>query len=142
MSPDDIAQKSVAAMWAADTASQSLGMALVDAGPGTAIMTMTVQPTMLNGVGTCHGGFIFALADSTFAFACNSYNQRVVAQHCSVTYHAPGQAGDVLTAVATEVARAGRSGLYDIAVTTGDGVLIASFRGHSRTVSGTHFEPA
>ncbi|WP_118135933.1 hydroxyphenylacetyl-CoA thioesterase PaaI [Oceanicella sp. SM1341] len=148
MSPDDLAplsaqetaSRSAAAMQAGDAASRLLGMELVETGPGFARMRMRVRPDMLNGVGTAHGGFIFALADSTFAFACNSYNARTVAQHCAVTFHAPGREGDTLTAEAREVQRAGRSGLYDIAVTNAEGTLIASFRGHSRTIKGSHFE--
>ncbi|QDL91936.1 hydroxyphenylacetyl-CoA thioesterase PaaI [Paroceanicella profunda] len=148
MSPEDlaplsareIASRSAAAMWEGDAASRLLGMELVETGPGRARMTMRVRPDMLNGVGTAHGGVIFALADSTFAFACNSYNERTVAQHCAVTFHAPGREGDLLTAEAREVRRAGRSGLYDIDVTNAEGVLIASFRGHSRTIKGSHFE--
>ncbi|MGB8621688.1 MAG: hydroxyphenylacetyl-CoA thioesterase PaaI [Paracoccaceae bacterium] len=142
MSPHDIAARAAAAMWAEDGASQALGMHLADVGPGTATMTMKVRADMLNGHGTCHGGFMFTLADSTFAFACNSYNKKTVAQHCSITYHAPAFEGDLLTANGSEVSRAGRSGLYDIAVTNQDGALIASFRGHSRTIAGTHFDEA
>ncbi|MCB8836376.1 hydroxyphenylacetyl-CoA thioesterase PaaI [Aurantimonas sp. VKM B-3413] len=136
------AERSAAAMWANDRASQGLGMDLAAVGPGTATLTMRVREDMLNGLSTCHGGFIFTLADSAFAFACNSYKERVVAQHCSVTFHAAALEGDLLTAVAREVTRSGRSGLYDIAVTREDGTLIASFRGHSRMVKGSHYEDA
>jgi acyl-CoA thioesterase len=99
---------------------------------------MTVADYMTNGHRICHGGYIFTLADSTFAFACNGYNQRVVAQHCNITYVAPAYEGDRLTAVGRELSRFGRSGIYDITVTREDGALIAQFRGHSRTVKGTH----
>jgi acyl-CoA thioesterase len=99
---------------------------------------MTVTADMVNGLDLCHGGFIFTLADSTFAFACNSYNQRAVAQIATITFIAPARRGDRLTAVAREVASFGRSGIYDIRVTDQHGRLIAEFRGHSRTVKGTH----
>ena len=93
---------------------------------------------MSNGHGNCHGGYLFTLADSAFAFACNSYNTMTVAQHCAITYLIPGRIGDRMTATATEVSRRGRSGLYDIRVTNQDGDTVAEFRGHSRTVKGTH----
>ncbi|SFP66678.1 hydroxyphenylacetyl-CoA thioesterase PaaI [Tranquillimonas alkanivorans] len=140
MTPQEIAERSAQAMWANDKASRALGMELVEVAPGYAQMTMTIRRDMLNGQDIGHGGLIFTLADSTFAFACNTYNQKVVAQNCGVTFHAPAMEGDVLTATGTEVTRAGRSGLYDIFVKRADGTLVASFRGHSRTVPGTHFE--
>ena len=90
----------------------------------------------VNGHNICHGGFIFTLSDSAFAFACNTYNQRTVAQHCAVTFLVAGKLGDRLTARATERHRAGRSGIYDITVTRQDGTVIAEFRGHSRTIEG------
>lgn len=101
---------------------------------------MTVETHHTNGHDICHGGYIFTLADSAFAFACNSYNQIVVAQHNSITFIAPGALGDRLTAVAREVARFGRSGIYDVRVENQDGKVIAEFRGSSRVVSGKHFE--
>lgn len=125
-------------MWPEDLASQRLGMTLDSVAPGEATMSMVVTPEMSNGHGTCHGGYVFTLADSAFAFACNGYNQRTVAQHCSITFVAPAHAGDRLTARARENTRFGRSGIYDITVTREDGALIAEFRGHSRTVKGTH----
>ncbi|MEO0401069.1 MAG: hydroxyphenylacetyl-CoA thioesterase PaaI, partial [Pseudomonadota bacterium] len=108
--------------------------------PGTATLTMPIRPDMLNGHGICHGGMIFALADSAFAFACNTYNALTVAQSNQITYLAPGKAGDVLTATACEVARQGRSGTYDVTVTASDGSAIALFRGLSRTLKGQHFD--
>ena len=123
----------VHAMWEADAASQGLGMMLEAAGPGLARMAMVVQPRMLNGHGMCHGGFIFALADSTFAFACNSRGRQAVAQTCTVTYLRPVREGERLVATARELALAGRSGLYDVQVTGADGV-VAEFRGQSREV--------
>lgn len=138
MTPQELAEASAQAMWAGDKASQNLGMELVSVAPGEASVAMTLTETMSNGHGNCHGGFIFTLADSAFAFACNSYNQLVVAQSCSVSFINPGKIGDRLTAVAREVSRRGRSGIYDIRVSNQDGEHIAEFRGLSRSVKGTH----
>uniref|UniRef100_UPI000225FD0C hydroxyphenylacetyl-CoA thioesterase PaaI n=1 Tax=Paracoccus sp. TRP TaxID=412597 RepID=UPI000225FD0C len=138
MTPQEIAEASARAMWNDDSASQRLGMSLDHIAPGEATLSMTITEAMSNGHGNCHGGYMFTLADSAFAFACNSYNQLVVAQHCSITYLEPGRIGDRLTAVAREVSRRGRSGIYDIRITNQDGVHVAEFRGHSRTVKGTH----
>lgn len=137
MSPEELAQACAQRMWSQDTASQHLGMVLDQVEAGRATMTMTVTKSMTNGHGICHGGYIFTLADSAFAFACNTYNQVTVAQHCSVTYIAPGSLNDLLTASAREVSRTGRSGIYDIRVARGDGTVIAEFRGHSRTINRT-----
>ena len=142
MTPEERARRSADVMWADDRASQAAGMALVEVAPGRAVMTMTLRDDMANGHGIAHGGYIFALADSAFAFACNSYNTLVVAQHNSITYLTPGKVGEVLTATATEAHRAGRSGIYDVIVTGGDGRRVAIFRGHSRQINGTHFEEA
>jgi acyl-CoA thioesterase len=136
LSPDDLARACADAMWAEDDASQGLGMEIVDVGPGRATLTMTVQPHMVNGQRIAHGGFIFLLADSTFAFACNSRNERTVAAHCDITFIKPGKLGDRLVATAREISRSGRSGIYDIRVIADD-VVIAEFRGHSRTIGGT-----
>lgn len=138
MTPDELARACAAAMWADDNATQHLGMELSDVRAGHATMTMRVRPEMTNGHKICHGGYIFTLADSAFAFACNTYNQRVVAQMGQITFLAPGQEGDVLTARAAEVWRQGRSGIYDISVTRQDGTKIAEFRGHSRSIKGPH----
>jgi len=139
MTADELAKACAEAMWAEDNASRGLGMTLVEVSPGRSELRMEITAAMVNGHGSCHGGFIFTLADSAFAFACNSYNQRAVAQHCSITYLAPGKLGDVLTARGVEGSRQGRSGLYDIHVTNQNGALIAIFRGHSRTVKGEFF---
>ncbi|HEV2507119.1 MAG TPA: hydroxyphenylacetyl-CoA thioesterase PaaI [Mesorhizobium sp.] len=136
--PVAVAIASADAMWRDDRASQHLGMQLEHVAPGEATVSFTVTDVMTNGHNTCHGGYMFTLADSAFAFACNSYNQRAVAQHCSVTFVAPAFLGDRLTAHAREVSRAGRNGIYDIAVTNQKGERVAEFRGHSRTVKGTH----
>jgi acyl-CoA thioesterase len=122
-------------MWAEDRASQSLGMRLVDVGPGTATLAMTVREDMVNGHGIAHGGFVFSLADSAFAFACNSHDERAVAYGCLITYLAPSRLGDEMVAVAVERSRSGRTGTYDVTVSTGDQV-VAEFRGTSRTLGG------
>lgn len=140
MTPQHRARTCADLMWSSDRASQALGMTITEIGPGTATLTMQVRDDMLNGHGICHGGMIFTLADSAFAFACNTYNARTVAQTNQITYLAPGQAGDTLTAIASEVARAGRSGTYDVVVHGSDGQQIALFRGQSRTIKGQLFE--
>ena len=140
MNADERAQNSARAMWSSDSASQALGMALGEVGEGRAVLSLTVQPRHCNGHGSCHGGIIFALADSAFAFACNSRNQRAVAQHAAITFIAPAKEGDVRTATAREVSVSGRNGLYDIAVTNQNHEQIAEFRGASRAVPGQHFE--
>ncbi|MGH1367886.1 MAG: hydroxyphenylacetyl-CoA thioesterase PaaI [Maritimibacter sp.] len=140
MTDEERARRSAQAMWSTDRASQALGMEITDIGPGHATLTMTIGTDMANGHGIAHGGYIFTLADSAFAFACNSYNTLVVAQNNAITYLTPGRVGEVLTAHATEAHRAGRSGIYDVKVIGGDGRQVALFRGHSRQISGTHFE--
>jgi acyl-CoA thioesterase len=136
LSPDQLARACADAMWAEDDASKGLGMEIVDVGPGRATLAMTVKSHMVNGQRIAHGGFIFLLADSTFAFACNSRNERAVAAQCDITFIRPGKLGDRLVATAREISRSGRSGIYDIRVTADD-VVIAEFRGHSRTIAGT-----
>ncbi|MDE2380093.1 hydroxyphenylacetyl-CoA thioesterase PaaI [Bradyrhizobium sp.] len=136
LSPKDIARACADAMWAEDDASKGLGMEIVDIGPGHATMAMTVRPDMVNGQRVCHGGIIFTLADSAFAFACNSYNERVVAAQGQITFIKPGRLGDRLVATAREISRGRRSGIYDVRVSVG-GIVIAEFRGHSRVVPGT-----
>jgi acyl-CoA thioesterase len=137
LDPRVLTEACAKALWAEDRASQDLGMRVARVAPGEAEVTMPVEPRMANGHGICHGGFIFTLADSAFAFACNTYNQRTVAQHCAVTFLQPGRRGDTLTAHAVERNRAGRSGIYDVTVRNGQGEVVAEFRGHSRTISGT-----
>ena len=140
MTPDELARACADAMWGDDPASRSLGMALDHVGPGVSRLSMAVREDMVNGHGMCHGGFIFTLADSAFAFACNTYNERVVAQHCAVTYIRPARLGMRLTASAQERSRAGRSGIYDVTVTSDDGTVIAEFRGNSRGLGSKFFE--
>jgi acyl-CoA thioesterase len=131
-----IARACADAMWAEDEASRGLGMKLLRVGPGEAEISMPVTADKVNGQKICHGGFIFLLADSTFAFACNTYNKRVVAQHCAVSFLRSARLDDLLTAHAREVIRSGRSGIYDVSVTREDGTIIAAFRGHSRVIDG------
>jgi acyl-CoA thioesterase len=139
MTPQERAEKCTALMFENDDASRGLGMVIEAVGPGTATLSMVVRPDMLNGHGICHGGFIFALADSCFAFACNSYNQNTLAQQNQITYIAPGQPGETLRAQASEVSRSGRSGVHDVTVTGADGRTVALFRGLSRSIRGQHF---
>ncbi len=136
LSPDDLARACADAMWKGDDASSGLGMTIVDIGAGRATLTMIVRPDMVNGQRIAHGGFIFTLADSAFAFACNSHNDKSVAAQGNITFIRPGKLGDTLIATAREISRGGRSGIYDVRVTVGDDV-IAEFRGHSRTIGGT-----
>ena len=131
-----LAERAGRAMYERDPASQTLGMALDEIRPGYARMSMTVRPDMLNGHATCHGGFIFSLADSAFAYACNSYNQNTVASACHIDFLAPAREGDVLEAEATERSASGRTGVYDITVRVVGGKTVALFRGKSYRISG------
>ena len=135
-----LARRVGAAMLARDNASRALGMELVEIGPGRAIMAMRVREDMLNGHATCHGGIIFALADSCFAFACNSDNHVTVAAGAQISLIAPARLGDLLRAEANEVARAGRTGVFDVEVRGEDGALIAVFRGNSHRTRGNLIE--
>jgi len=123
-------------MYERDPASRKLGMTLDAIRPGYALMRMRVREDMLNGHGTCHGGYIFMLADSAFAFACNSHNFNTVGAGCSIDYLAPGREGDLLTAEAVEQALSGKTGVYDIVVTNQEGRKVALFRGKSHRVNG------
>ena len=140
MTPETRAQKSAEAMWADDNASPWFGMEIVEVSEGHATLALTVESHHANGHGICHGGVTFSLADSAFAFACNSRNQNTVAQTNTITYIAPGRIGDRLTAVAREISLTGRSGIYDVTVTNQDGTVIAEFRGNSRAIKGQLFE--
>ncbi len=139
MTPQERAAKSAAAMWANDEASKWFGMELVNVDEGRAVLALTVATHHCNGHGICHGGVTHALADSAFAFACNSRNVATVGQHTMMNYLAPGRLGDRLTATATETAVAGRSGVYDVRITNQDGMTVAEFRGMSRAVGGQNF---
>ncbi|HZX28458.1 MAG TPA: hydroxyphenylacetyl-CoA thioesterase PaaI [Telluria sp.] len=136
-----LAERAGKIMYDRDPASQGLGMSLDEIRPGYARMSMTVRPDMLNGHASCHGGFIFALADSAFAFACNSHNFVTVGAGCTIDYLAPGREGDRLTAEAVEMSLAGKTGIYDIKVSNQEGKTIALFRGKSHRVSGHVVEP-
>lgn len=139
MTPQERAEKASAAMFAQDVASREMGMQITAIAPGSATLTMSVATHMINGAGICHGGFIFSLADSAFAFACNSYNRLTVAQQNQITYISPGKVHELLTATATETALSGRSGVYDVTVTGEDGRIVATMRGLSRTIKGQLF---
>lgn len=130
----DLAHACAKAMVDTDIAGRHMEFQLVSAEPGRAVMTMTVLDWMVNSHGTCHGGILFTFADSAFGVACNSHNERAMGQHCSMTYVAPAERGDRLVARAVERSRSGRSGIYDVTVTREEGVVIAEFRGHSRTL--------
>ena len=140
MTPQERAERSSDALWLDDHATRWFGMERVSVAEGRAVMRMTVETHHCNGHGICHGGVIFSLADSAFAFACNARNVPTVAQMNTITFIAPGAAGDVLTAEAREVSLRGRSGIYDITVTRQTGEVLAEMRGHSRAIKGKLFE--
>lgn len=135
----ETADRAAAVMWANDSATRDQGIEIESVGPGRAVLAMTIGPDMTNGHDTAHGGFIFMLADSAFAYACNTYGEIAVAAQCSITYVRPGKRGDRLVATAREISRTGRSGIYDVSVAR-DGVTIAEFRGHSRTIGGSFID--
>ncbi len=134
------AERAAAAMWAGDAASRGLGMEVREVGPGRAMLAMTVRADMVNGHAIGHGGLTFTLADSAFAFACNSYNRSTVAAACEIRFLAPTRLGDVLVAEAVERSREGRDGVYDVVVRSGD-TVVAEFVGRSKEIRGTLFEP-
>ena len=140
MKPQDRAKKSSDALWVNDHASQWMGIERSEVVESGAYMSLRVQEHHCNGHNICHGGVIFTLADTAFAFACNSRNQNTVAQNNMITFIAPGQIGDVLTASAREVSLTGRSGIYDVRVVNQDGTLIAEMRGLSRAIKGQLFD--
>ena len=138
MSAHDLAVRVGEAMWRDDIASRdTMGMELLSCEPGRAVLRMAVQELHLNGHRICHGGFIFTLADSTFAFACNSHNKVTVAAGCSIEFLRPGQLGDVLTCEGVEQVLSGRHGIYDMKVTNQRGETVALFRGKSTRIQGT-----
>jgi acyl-CoA thioesterase len=134
--PQAVADRSAARMYEADQASRHLGIQITDVAPGRATARMKVHATMLNGHAICHGGYVFLLADTAFAFACNTYGPTTVAAACDVVFLGPAHAGDDLIAEATERRRFGRSGIYDVTVRRAgpEATVIAEFRGHSRTL--------
>ena len=123
------AQDLVRSLYVADRASQALGIDIMDVVPGRVRIEMTVRPDMVNGYGMCHGGIVFAFADSAFAFACNSYGEPMVAAGASIEFLAPTPLGERVTATATEISRSGRHGIYDVAVSDAAGKVLAQFRG-------------
>jgi acyl-CoA thioesterase len=141
VTPEEIASRSAAAMWADDRASQALGMELREVGPGRAVLSMTVTEDMVNGHAIGHGGLTFTLADSAFAFACNSYNRTTVAAGAEIRFRAPTRLGDALVARAVERTREGRDGVYDVTVTVG-GTVVAEFTGRSREIGGAFWGDA
>ncbi|WP_010235815.1 MULTISPECIES: hydroxyphenylacetyl-CoA thioesterase PaaI [unclassified Pseudonocardia] len=139
--PQRTAEESAAAMRAADHAARAAGVEIVDVGPGRAVATMTVSGEHANGHGVCHGGYLFLLADSAMAYACNAYGVSALATGADIAFLRPAATGDVLTAEAVERSLAGRSGLYDVTVRTGDGTVVAEFRGRTRLVPGLAAPP-
>ncbi len=139
LTPLERARRAADAMWAGDRASQALGMRLVEVAPGRAVLEMTVREDMVNGHAIGHGGLTFSLADSAFAFACNSYNRSTVAHVCEIRFTAPTRLGDVLVAEAVERSREGRDGVYDVTVRSGD-TVVAEFVGRSKEIRGTLFD--
>jgi acyl-CoA thioesterase len=128
-------------MYGRDRAAQALGITVEAIGPGSAVCRMGVRDDMLNGHATCHGGLIFTLADTAFAYACNAGNRATVALTCQVTFIAPARASDVLTASAREQSRTGRTGVYDVEVRRADGAIVALFRGQAYEIRGTIVQP-
>ena len=131
-----LAEDTAAAMWARDNAAQALGMRIERVSPGAALLSMAVRKDMVNGHHICHGGMIFALADTAFAYACNSYNKNTVASACHIDFLAPAKEGETLEAEAVEQSAAGRTGVYDITVRNNHGKTIALFRGKSYRING------
>jgi acyl-CoA thioesterase len=147
MAPDDTSSKDdavhraravVHSLYLADLASRSLGIEIIDVDRGRVQIAMTVRPDMVNGYGMCHGGIVFAFADSAFAFACNSYGDPMVAAGASIEFLAPTPRGERLTATATEVSRSARHGIYDVAVTAASGAALAHFRGRCSRLRGAN----
>lgn len=131
-----LAEDAAKAMWSRDHAARALGIAIVEVMPGTARLTMEVRQDMVNGHAICHGGMLFTLADTAFAYACNSYNLNTVASACHIDFLAPAHLHDSLVAVAVERAQSGRSGVYDVSVSTAEGKIVALFRGKSARIQG------
>ena len=134
MEPNVVARRCAEKMYADDAASQALGITITDVGRGEATATMIVRGEMINGHDICHGGYVFTLADTAFAFACNTYDDVTVAAGADITFIQPVRVGATLRATAVERSRRGRSGLYDVTVVTGDGDVVAEFRGRSRSL--------
>jgi acyl-CoA thioesterase len=137
---DRLARRCADAMYGEDHAARHLGIEILEVGPGRSVLAFTVRSDMINGHDICHGGMIFTLADTAFAYACNSYNDRAVAFTADITFIVPAKKGDRLTATAQERQRAGRSGIYDVRVADQTGKVVAEFRGRSRTIGGSLVE--
>lgn len=140
LTSQQVAERCAEALWPGDRAAQGMGMELVEIGPGTARLRMAVREDMVNCHGICHGGYIFALADTAFAYACNSYNHRTVASGVDINFLAPVQLGDSLTAYGHVRQQGGRIGYYDIEVANQDGKLVALFRGRATRIKGPIFD--
>ena len=138
--PQAVAEASARSMYAQDRASQALGMRILEIRPGYARLAMTVREDMVNGHQICHGGLIFTLADSAFAFACNTYDLVTVASSGSIEFLLPARLGDELTAIAEERSRSKRTGVYDVAVRNQRGENVAMFRGRSHEIGGAIVE--
>jgi acyl-CoA thioesterase len=134
--PQQVAEASRDTMWRNDRAAKALGIEIEAVGPGSATLSMTVREDMVNGHDLCHGGLVATLADTAFAYACNAYNEVTVASGFDINLVAGGRLGDRLTAVAVEVAKSGRTGVYDVAVRNAHGEAVAAFRGRSYTMKG------
>ncbi len=139
VTPEQVARGSAEAMWAGDAASRALGMELLEVGPGRAVLAMTLREDMVNGHGIGHGGLTFSLADSAFAFACNSYNRTTVAAGAEIRFRAPTRLGDRLVATAVERSREGPDGVYAVTVVVG-GTVVAEFTGRSKEIGGAFWE--
>lgn len=134
--PDELARASASAMWERDRTAQALGMQLAKIGPGRATLNMRIREDMVNGHHICHGGMIFTLADTAFAYACNSYNEVTVASACHIDFIAPAREHEILEAEAVERTASGRTGVYDVTIRTNDGRIVALFRGKSHRIGG------
>jgi acyl-CoA thioesterase len=140
MNEIEIAKKCAANMWDNDAAARLLGIEVEVPGPGKAEATFEVRPDMLNGQGVCHGGYLFTLADTAFAFACNTYNKLTVVSGASIDFLRPAKLGDTIVATATEFHRGGRTGFYDVVLQNQHGQDIAAFRGRSHATNKVMFE--
>ena len=139
VSPEDaqaLAEETSQAMWARDRTAQALEMRILEVRPGYARLTMHVRSDMVNGHHICHGGMIFTLADTAFAYACNSYNKNTVASACNIDFLAPARENETLEAEAVERSQAGRTGVYDVTIRTSSGKTVALFRGKSYRIQG------
>ena len=136
LDPQALAEAAAKAMWQRDRTAHALDMALVSVAPGRATLRMRVRGDMINGHDTCHGGLMFTLADTAFAYACNSHNLNTVASACHIDFLAPAHEGDLLEAVAEERSAAGRTGVYDVTISVVGGKAVALFRGKSYRIKG------